>query len=117
MAAVESCVGSLAAKLAGSVGYALRKSRRGLAAGPRRALIVESLATTVSLLAELADPKPEFVVSGGLSKLAKLAGNATVAAKVTEPIIELASAPEHACVGSHLCESGCRCHGWLQYIG
>ena len=59
--------------MVGSVGFALRKSKRVLRAGPRRDLIVESLAVAVSLLAELADPTPEFVATGGMNKFVKLA--------------------------------------------
>ena len=62
-----------ATRLVGSVGFALRKSKRVLHAGPRRDLIVESLAVAVSLLAELADTTPQFVVAGGLDKLVQLA--------------------------------------------
>ena len=83
MAAVvaSASVASAAAKLAGGVGYALRRSRRVLRDGPRKDLIMESLAVAVSLLAELADTTPEFVHTGGLAKLTALACPAEVLSK------------------------------------
>ena len=71
--AASTSVESVAAKLAGSLGFALRKSRRVLRDGPRKDIIVESIAVALSLLSELADTKPEFVKAGGLEKLATLA--------------------------------------------
>ena len=83
-----SAVASSAARLAGNVGFALRRTRRCLPAGPRKDLIVESLAVALSLLAELADTTPTFVASGGLDKLVCLACP-------TEPTVHLEDAPKH----------------------
>ena len=63
-------VGALIGKLVGNVGYAMRKSRR-LPPGPRRDLVVESLAVALNLLSEMADPTPELVRMGGLDLLGK----------------------------------------------
>ena len=80
MAPVASCAlaqvdsqARLANKLVCAVGFALRRSKR-LFPGPRRDVVIESLAAAVSLLAELADPTPELVRGGGLALLARLAG-------------------------------------------
>ena len=73
------------ARLVGSLGFAPRRSRRCLQAGPRKDLIVESIAVALSLLAEIVDTKPEFVEQGGMEKLRRLACPA--------PVLDLQLAP------------------------
>ena len=76
MTVAAASVAAVASKLVGSVGFAMRRARR-LPDGPRRALVVESLAVALSLLTELADPTPELVRCGGLDLLANLASRST----------------------------------------
>ena len=93
MAVESAAVGRLACTLVGSVGFALRRSRK-LPLGPRREVIEEHLAVALSLLAELADKRPEVVRAGGLECLAKLACRPSPQkANLNDTVVVLEDAP------------------------
>ena len=87
----------VATNLVRSVGFAMRKSKKDLQPGPRRDLVVESLAVALSLLAEMADPTPELVKLGGLDLLVQLACKPSSEEQqpIEPPQIILTDAPNH----------------------